>query len=95
MSYEKSDTKKCIECGKSEELETITLCDDNGFCQSTKHEPLCWKCYGDNSQMTKAGHFIKLKSGLYHDRGFNRIRTEGQLKYIFNQDFYDLLECIK
>jgi len=89
--------KKCIECGSTGEGESITLRDDNGFCQSGKHEHICWDCYDKNSQMTKAGLFMKLKSGLYHGNGFgfDRVRTEGQLRYIFNKDFYELARCIK
>lgn len=90
---------KCIECGAVEEEEKITLCDDDGFCQSITHEPLCDGCYVKNSQMTRAGHFIKLKSGLYWDQSgfgsFKRVRSKGQLEYIFNQDFYELVNCIK
>lgn len=93
-----NNMSKCIECGATEEVETITLCDDDGFCQSTKHEPLCYKCYESNSQMTRVGHFMKLKNGLYFDQSgfgsFKRVRTEGQLKYIFDRDFYELAKCI-
>jgi len=89
---------KCIECGSIDDLNDITLSEDNGFCKSTSHKKLCYNCYKEGNKLTDVGQFIKLKSGLYYDRyGFNtfeKVYTEGQLKYIFNQDFYDLLKCI-
>lgn len=90
--------EKCIECNGTEDLTLITLCEDNGFCQSTKHVNICRKCYKENSQFTQVGHFLKLKQGLYHNHGFesfDKVYNRKQLEFIFNQDFYDLLQCIK
>lgn len=91
------DREKCIECGNVENLTLITLCEDNGFCQSGKHVNICKSCYMNNSQFTQVGHFLKLKQGLYHNHGFesfDKIYNKKQLEYIFNQDFFDLVSYI-
>lgn len=90
----------CVICKKeynknSEEIISIRLYEDDFFCSRSYSVDVCSKCLEENATLTNKGDFLTINNKMYYcdclGFSFRLIKCKEEIDYIFNKDYYDVL----